>query len=720
MLCILFFCAAYGLPAGLLDNPDIAWEGVEALRAGDFKKALAALKKDTAVADTGFHLFKLGCAYQGLKDWTNAYHYFKACAEKSPRYAPFAYEKTGDISLTQGRLENALNSYRLAATQTYISSYADLLYSKIKRIVKEHGQELGSIPWIEEFQEKEIISPPVFADTLIRAAKAALFKAVDSLIQQRVDPGEYGNKICSVCPLLPRDSTCDTLFSTKTLFILSRLAYTCRQFRIALAWLDKTSLRSDFEDQIEKQQYLYARASLYFRMENYQEAVAWGEKYHKKYNPEPSIVYLIARAYRNMGKADKAEYWYKKHVEYFPRLEKSTDIIWLLAWQKEEISDYGEARKLYKKLFARHTNKPKADAACFRYALTYCKERNYKAALEEFNYFLDKFPSSDFIFAARFWSARCFFSMSQYDNARKNCSFILKAAPTDYYAYRARELLVLMGDSLQTLPVDTSFSVQRTCTWLDSLSGTDKMQLAREDTSALLTGASLASLGMMNYSHYFLQPIEEVYSNNFYVQFELARLYTQFNEPALAYSVARRFAWRIPLTSQQGLPSTLYALLYPSFYHQYITTAARLNNLEPELISAVIRQESIFNAQIVSPAGAIGLMQIMPYTGQEIASDLKEEFSADSLYFPSLSIRYGSYYIRKLLNRFNDNLILAIAGYNGGPHNARRWMAINSDDGFDMFVEDISFSETNKYVKKVLANYWTYKELAKIRLYPKK
>jgi soluble lytic murein transglycosylase len=65
-------------------------------------------------------------------------------------------------------------------------------------------------------------------------------------------------------------------------------------------------------------------------------------------------------------------------------------------------------------------------------------------------------------------------------------------------------------------------------------------------------------------------------------------------------------------------------------------------------------------------------------------------------------------------------MILAIAGYNGGPHNARRWMAINSDDGFDMFIEDISFSETNKYVKKVLANYWTYKHLVKIRLYLKK
>ena len=143
----------------------------------------------------------------------------------------------------------------------------------------------------------------------------------------------------------------------------------------------------------------------------------------------------------------------------------------------------------------------------------------------------------------------------------------------------------------------------------------------------------------------------------------------------------------------------------------YIKASAEAHSIEPELVSSIIRQESIFNPKIVSPAGAIGLMQIMPYTGEEIAGDLKETFVLDSLYFPSVNVRYGSYYIKKLLDKFKGNLILAVAGYNGGPHNAKKWKAQNSDDGFDMFIEDIGFTETRKYVKKVLGNYWTYKQL---------
>jgi soluble lytic murein transglycosylase len=157
--------------------------------------------------------------------------------------------------------------------------------------------------------------------------------------------------------------------------------------------------------------------------------------------------------------------------------------------------------------------------------------------------------------------------------------------------------------------------------------------------------------------------------------------------------------------------------LYPDSFSDYIKAAAKTNNIKPELISSIIRQESIFDPKIVSPVGAIGLMQIMPYTGEEIANDLKEEFILDSLYEPACNVRYGSYYIKKLIDKFNGDYILAIAGYNGGPHNAKKWKAQNKDDDFDMFIEDIGFTETRKYVKKVLGNYWTYKLLKSFGTY---
>jgi soluble lytic murein transglycosylase len=77
------------------------------------------------------------------------------------------------------------------------------------------------------------------------------------------------------------------------------------------------------------------------------------------------------------------------------------------------------------------------------------------------------------------------------------------------------------------------------------------------------------------------------------------------------------------------------------------------------------------------------------------------------------NIRYGTSYLRELLDEFNDNIVLVIAGYNGGPINAKRWFEVNKDQDFDLFIEDIEFTETRTYVKKVLSNYWTYRLLSK-------
>ena len=97
-------------------------------------------------------------------------------------------------------------------------------------------------------------------------------------------------------------------------------------------------------------------------------------------------------------------------------------------------------------------------------------------------------------------------------------------------------------------------------------------------------------------------------------------------------------------------------------------------NLDPDFILAVIRQESTFNPRVVSPAGAIGLMQLMPATAATISRELGERFTIDTLYTPAGNIRYGAYYLRQLLSQFGNSRELTLAGYNGGPPNAREWL----------------------------------------------
>jgi soluble lytic murein transglycosylase len=125
-----------------------------------------------------------------------------------------------------------------------------------------------------------------------------------------------------------------------------------------------------------------------------------------------------------------------------------------------------------------------------------------------------------------------------------------------------------------------------------------------------------------------------------------------------------------------------------------------------------MRQESMFSPQIMSPVGAVGLMQIMPYTGKEIADDLKYiSFEKDHLLIPELNIDFGVYDLSKLLKQTKGDFVQSLGGYNGGPHNVKKWAKNNESILNDepLFVECLGFAETRGYVKKVLENYWVYK-----------
>ena len=145
-------------------------------------------------------------------------------------------------------------------------------------------------------------------------------------------------------------------------------------------------------------------------------------------------------------------------------------------------------------------------------------------------------------------------------------------------------------------------------------------------------------------------------------------------------------------------------------YRDWIDAYSRENDLDPYLVSAVIFCESKFDPSAVSGAGARGLMQVMPATGEEIAEILKEEFAPDRLFDPETSIRYGTKYLRMQLDRFDNNEAIVLAAYNAGPHRAEQWL---NDYGLDSqgHIAYIPFEETDRYVDKVLSMREVYRLL---------
>src|SRR5271165_5006117 len=132
-------------------------------------------------------------------------------------------------------------------------------------------------------------------------------------------------------------------------------------------------------------------------------------------------------------------------------------------------------------------------------------------------------------------------------------------------------------------------------------------------------------------------------------------------------------------------------------------------HLDPALIAAVIYAETKFNPR-PSPAGAQGLMQILPATAYFIAHlSGGSRFTAGDLATPSINVAYGSYYLRYLLDHYNGNETLAVAAYNGGVANVDSWVAQANAEGRRLTVRAIPFEETRAYVQRVLSAQRAYR-----------
>ncbi len=132
--------------------------------------------------------------------------------------------------------------------------------------------------------------------------------------------------------------------------------------------------------------------------------------------------------------------------------------------------------------------------------------------------------------------------------------------------------------------------------------------------------------------------------------------------------------------------------------------------LDPALIAAVIYAETKFDPR-PSPAGAQGLMQILPATAYYLAHlSGGIRFTASDLSDPSVNVAYGSYYLRYLLDHYNGNEMLAVAAYNGGLTNVDRWVARAQSEGHQLTVQEIPFAQTREYVQRVLGAEQAYRE----------
>ncbi len=153
------------------------------------------------------------------------------------------------------------------------------------------------------------------------------------------------------------------------------------------------------------------------------------------------------------------------------------------------------------------------------------------------------------------------------------------------------------------------------------------------------------------------------------------------------------------------------ALRFPLSYADKVMQNALEQKLNPAILFGLIRRESAFNENAHSPAGARGLMQIMPGTGRQIARHFNDRWRGkNSLYDPVRNLKYGSYYYQKLLKQFDGHYAIALAAYNAGPHKVKKWLPETESVPADIWIETIPYRETREYVSTVLAYTLIYQQ----------
>ena len=321
--------------------------------------------------------------------------------------------------------------------------------------------------------------------------------------------------------------------------------------------------------------------------------------------------------------------------------------------------------------------------------------RNFSGAVGYWAELAALYPESRYARAGRYWTARSFEALGEPERARGVFVEIAGAGTTDFYRKYALDRL---GGKLPAA---------------DGASADGPREPWPEDPALaraqLLTDAGLDDLALAEIDA--VAGRAEPRATDALTALVRARR----GERVESIAAIRQAFPSLGGPFQMRLPREALRIYYPLDYEEIIRTQAARAHLPLDLVLAVIRQESAFEPRAKSRAGARGLMQVMPRTGRELARHMGLPWSTARLVEPEFNIRLGTTYLRQVLEMFNGNLDLALAGYNGGPFRVKRlWAEAGTDRELDRFLEGLAIEEPKTYVKRILLLSDSYRQL-----YPK-
>jgi soluble lytic murein transglycosylase-like protein len=399
----------------------------------------------------------------------------------------------------------------------------------------------------------------------------------------------------------------------------------------------------------------------------------------------------ICKSKKKSGIEEKCTYLSKKVSDAFPKLAVETQELKVLLPESTALENSGDK---YDRLSQTYGEKTEKDEQAFAEVLdNYLNHRDedlYKTAKS----FIESFPKSMLRFRAMFLMAERQFAHGDKKEAEINYSLILNQVPYSYYAIVAGERLgVQLKERLLKEPLKVSSDPADF-----KLNFLEKESLYR--LKNLVRGKHYEGVGIE------LEQFTRIrnYSTEFLIY--LIQQANQADQNLAGFRFASEILQR---KNEAPLNVEFLELIFPDRFPKEIANQAKISQIDPLLVVSLMKQESGFKGGILSSSGAAGLMQLMPFTAIEVQKDLELQ----KLREPVKNIEIGTRYLASLLNeKFNGNVVYALAGYNAGPHRVAKWRKdAHSDWGMQEFVEAIPFKETRDYVMSILRNRYWYQYL---------
>jgi len=415
-------------------------------------------------------------------------------------------------------------------------------------------------------------------------------------------------------------------------------------------------------------------------------------------------LYLLAELSRNENDQVKHDALIAQMVERFPHSRWLEEALYSGGNMYLLKHDPKQATYHYSLLVKMFPESSYAASAHWRAAWMNYRLHNYSEAARLMDEQIEQYPAGIEVPSALYWRGRIYEDEEHNFAQAANYYRVLNTSYINfYYAVLARQRLsVLKGQAAAVEPAPALSSVRKLV--VPPLTGD-----LPEDDAHLIKARLLANAAL---NEYIAPEIQASPTSSQWGALAQAEIFSSYGETTRALQSMKHSGLSFFALPLDEVPTIYWKLLFPQPYWNALMEDSQKNNLDPYLVASLIRQESEFNAGVVSPANAWGLMQLLPSVGKSMAKKQGVRgFKPNDLLNPDVNLRLGTANLKMVLDRFGGQPEYALAAYNAGDVPVRQWMASGDYKDIPEFVESIPYTETRDYVQAILRNREIYRAL---------